>query len=362
MAVNKCILVIDDERRMADSLKTLLSKHGYDVTVAYSGADGIAKIKENLFPLIITDLRMPDIDGYEVMKHIQEHAPGALIIAITGYASTESAIEALHYKAFDYIPKPFEFDLLKASVEKAFTHLEAERFKEDMVYMITHDIKVPLTSVIGYASVIFDKKTNNVSARAREFVNNIITNSHKILAMIENFLTSHKIESGKLLLCEVDVNVKHIIEDLLAIVGAESQKRGLEVESALLVPSPPIRGDEHLLFRALSNVVSNAIKFTPDEGSVMIKTKCCSASESPLAIESLLIAVSNTGPGIPEQDLDIIFEKYCRASNAAGTEGSGLGLYVVKSIVEAHNGKVLVSSTPDELTTFSIFLPLAQAG
>jgi len=361
MAMDKRILVIDDERRMADSLKTLLSKYGYDVYVAYGGAEGIEKLKEKPVQLVITDLRMAEIDGYDIMKYINKHAPGALTIVITGYASTESAIEALHYKAFDYIPKPFEFDLLKASVEKAFTHLEVERFKEDMVYMITHDIKVPLTSIIGYASVIFDKKTGNVSPRAREFVNNISTNSHKILTMIDNFLTSYKIESGKLLLCEVDVNVKHIIEDLVSIVTPELQKRGVHIQTSLLAQPPLIRGDEHLLFRALGNVISNAIKFTPDEGSVTITVERCPASESPLGKETLLIVVSNTGPGIPEKDLDIIFEKHRRASNIAGIEGSGLGLYVVKSVVEAHHGKVVVSSKPGKLTTFSIFLPLAPA-
>lgn len=356
--MEKRILVIDDERRMADSLKTLLSKYGYDVSVAYSGAEGIEKLKEQPVQLVITDLRMAEIDGYDVMKYINKRAPGTLIIVITGYASTESAIEALHCKAFDYIPKPFEFDLLKASVEKAFTHLEAQRLKEDMVYMLTHDIKVPLTSIIGYASVIFDKKTDNVSPRAREFVNNISTNSHKILSMIDNFLTSYKIESGKLLLCEVDVNLKHIIEDLLSIMTPESQKRGLRIETRVLAQPPLIRGDEHLLFRALCNVISNAIKFAPDEGSVTIAMERCPASASPLGKETLQIAVSNTGPGIPEKDLDIIFEKHGRASNIVGIEGSGLGLYVVKSIVEAHHGNVAVKSKPGELTTFCISLPL----
>jgi len=358
MFEEKKILIIDDEKRMADSLKTLLVNYGYKVNVAYSGEEGFEKLKRDEFHLVITDLRMGDIDGLDIMKYVDDNLPGTYMIVITGHASTESAIEALHRKAFDYITKPFDFDLLRASVEKAFSKLEAEQLREETIFMITHDIKIPLTSIIGYASIIVDKNTDSFHPRAKHFVNTICINSQKILSLIDNFLTSCKIETGKLVICETEINVKSFLEDIFSIFLLEAEKNEIRLEYEIPENLPALRADENLLFRALGNILSNAMKYTPKNGLIKVKVEVIDAGDSPLEINTFLFNISNTGPGIAEDDLPYIFEKYRRSKDTRGIEGSGLGLYVVKFIVEKHNGLVDVVSIPNEFTTFSVYLPL----
>ncbi|MFH0793406.1 MAG: response regulator [bacterium] len=358
--MEKRILVIDDERRMAQSVRELLENHGYEVALAFSGNEGIEKLKESDFSVVITDLRMPEVDGYEVLKYLHESRPSTLAIVITGHASTESAIEALHYEAFDYLTKPFDFDLLRASVEKAFHKIETERLREDMISMLTHDIKIPLTSIIGYASLIYNAE-GELNAKAREFIRTISSNGQKILTLIDNYLTSNKIAAGRLHLMETEIDLKCLVEDLLQIVCVDAEKRGVDLKCDIPESLPMVNGDESLLFRAFGNILNNAVKYTPEGGYVTMSLREVGADASPLKVPSVAIKVENTGPGIPAEDLSQIFERYTRSRNIHGIEGSGIGLYVVKNVIDAHAGKVVAESIPHQKTTFCLHLPVMRS-
>ncbi|MCX7717585.1 MAG: response regulator [Candidatus Sumerlaeaceae bacterium] len=355
------ILVIDDEVRMANSIKTLLSNCGFDVSVAYSGREGLEKLRSGEYDLAITDLRMNDLDGFEVMRALDQR-PNIEFIVITAHASTESAIEAIHHKAFDYLTKPFDFDVLRASVERAFAKIDAERFRDDMISMITHDIKIPLSSIIGYSGMIYDRTTGELHPRAAEFVQTIHSNGLKILSLVDNFLTSCKIEAGKLTIVPRDVDINFIVEDLLVLFRPDIERKHLDSQVVLSPGMPPVCGDENLLYRAVSNALSNACKFAPERGRIALRTAPVAAADSPLKVDSALVEVSNTGPGIPAEELPHVFDKYRRGRSQAGIEGSGLGAYVMRCIVEAHHGCVQIESRPNDLTTARIFLPTSSMG
>jgi len=119
--------------------------------------------------------------------------------------------------------------------------------------------------------------------------------------------------------------------------------------------------DENLLFRAIGNVLNNSVKYTPDGGNIKVRTSTVSHQDSPLYTDSLKIVVMNSGPGIPRNELSGIFERYKRSRNIKGIEGSGIGLYVLKNIIEAHNGTIMVDSIPDAYTTFTLYIPLPSS-
>jgi two-component system phosphate regulon sensor histidine kinase PhoR len=292
------------------------------------------------------------------MEYISSHTPNTQMIVITAHASTESAIEALHFKAFDYITKPFDFDSLRSTVEKAFVKIEADMLREEMISMITHDIKLPLTSIIGFSNLIYDRETGEINPKVREYANSIYLNSQKLLFLLDNFLTSCNINAGRLAVAECEVNINFLLDDLLSIVELAIENRGINLVKNVQENLPPLMGDENLLFRALSNVLNNAVKYTPYDGIIKVRTGIVPGAESPLHADSVKIVVINSGPGIPRNELLGIFDRYKRSQNIKGIEGSGLGLYVLKNIIEAHKGMVTVESIPHSLTTFAIFLPL----
>jgi signal transduction histidine kinase len=189
-------------------------------------------------------------------------------------------------------------------------------------------------------------------------VQTIRSNGLKILNLIDNFLTSCKIEAGKLTIYFREVNLEYLIEDLTNMFQVELEKNQLHLVTDLTTPLPLVSGDENLLFRAVGNVLSNACKFTPEAGTIRVHTAVLEPTENPLGVRAVLLRVSNTGPGIAAEDLDSIFDKYQRSRNHAGVEGSGIGSYVLHRVVEAHGGCVTVESQPNDLTTFSLYLPV----
>lgn len=350
------VLVVDDEPRMASSIKTLLEGAGYDVETAGGGREALKLLAESDFQVVVTDIRMSDIDGLKLIAS-QGARTNTEFIIITGHPSTESAIEAVQLHAFDYIMKPFDFEVLKASVDRAAAKVERDRFRDDMISMITHDIKIPLSSIIGYSTLVFDKQSGALHPRAREFVQTIRANGIKLLALIDNFLTSFKIEAGRLTFFPREVSLNYVLEDLAMILQVELERNGLHLETRLQPDLPMVMGDENLIFRALSNVLSNATKYTPRGETITLETSALVLEQSPLDGPCVRVRVSNPGPGIPPEDLPHVFEKFRRSRAHRGIEGSGIGSYVLKYIVESHGGKVEVASTPNELTTFSVYLP-----
>lgn len=157
------ILVIDDEPRMCESLKTLLTNIGYEVETAANGREGVAKLKAGAFALAISDLMMPEVDGFGVLEHVRSTCPETVVLVITGYASVDSAIRAIRAGAYDYILKPFDFDIIRISVERALekAHLQ-ETVSLSRAYtqlaqdvMDYHrDMMDPLTVMSGYAQLL----------------------------------------------------------------------------------------------------------------------------------------------------------------------------------------------------------------
>ena len=345
---------------MADSLRDLLAGVGYTVQVAYGGPEGIEKIKRASFNVVVTDLRMQDIDGLSVIRFIYENSPRTLIIVITGYASTESAVQALHLQVFDYLRKPFDFSLFQMVIEKAFQKIETEQLREDTAAMITHDIKIPLTSIIGFASMLYDRERQEFHPRAREFAEAIQTNGQKILGMIENYLTTCKIESGTLQIMPVPVDIRQMLLDIVdtSIIGAS--RRGREIVHQIGALPGTVDVDEPLLYRAVSNLLQNAIKYSSGEGPIRVWAGLVEPAMSPLKSMSLCIEVMNHASMIDVEDFEGIFQRYKRLAVRPGIEGSGLGLYVVQAIVKAHGGEVTAQILDGGLVRFALYLPLSS--
>lgn len=354
----KTVLIIDDEKRMADSLRDLLRNSGYRVQVAYGSLDGMDMLKHSNFHVLVTDLRMPDQDGIEVIRYAHEHCPQTLTIVITGYASAESAIEALHYKVFDYLRKPFDFDLFRMAIEKAFQKIESDQLREDTAAMITHDIKIPLTSIIGFASMLYDREQGKLHPRSREFAEAIQVNGQKILAMIENYLTTCTIEAGTLKIVPVPVDPRQMILDIIESSMVTATRHGRMIEHEIADLPSTIDVDEPLVYRAFSNMIQNAIKYSDEGDAIRVRAGVVDPTLSPLKAPSLCVEVINHGIGIAPEDFENIFQRYKRVKETPGIEGSGLGLYVVYAIAKAHCGDVSAEVLENGLIRFAIYLPL----
>jgi len=353
--MDRTILIIDDEKRLAESLASLLREEGYNVDVAIGGPAGLERLKLVEYHLVITDLRMPEVDGFQIMDHVSNNLPNTRVIVITGHASTQSAIEAIHQRVADYLTKPFELEYLIAAIEKAFAQIETEELRNDLTRMISHDIKVPLNSIMGFADFIVDKGTGKVSDKAGDYAQKITNNSQKILTLLDNYLTHTRAESGRLKVIPQPFRIEDVIEEATRLQTHEFEAKDIQFQIDAAPLGIVYQGDESLLFRAVSNLLNNAHKYTPEGGTCICRLERTNRADLD---DVAVISISNNGPGIEDDELDKVFSKYGRTRSSRGQDGTGIGLYVVDHVSRAHGGVAECESEPNVLTTFRIVLPL----
>jgi signal transduction histidine kinase len=288
-----------------------------------------------------------------------DNYPQTIVIVITAHATTDSAIDAVHYHVFEYIRKPFEFSLFKTIIEKAFQKLEIEELRQATTAMITHDIKIPLTSIIGFAAMMVDPETGKFHARAREFVETIQANGQKVLELIENFLATSKIEAGSFRITPVEVDPEKLLHDIIETGRLEAGRRNIMIEHVTENLPLGVCLDEVLVFRALGNLLQNSIKYCAGRESILVQAGQLTSQYSPIHEETLYFRVVNDVKEILPGQFDGVFNRYGRGlTGQAGIEGSGIGLFVVHAVAQAHGGDITIDTSDPGHVRFTLYLPL----
>lgn len=227
---------------------------------------------------------------------------------------------------------------------------ELDRMKGDFVNMVSHDLRSPLTAILGYVELI--ERAGSVNPQQAEFINRVKSSVYTTTNLIDDLLKLGRVEVGTL--DEVTpVNVKLLVVNTLANYQVQVKEKGQTVRMRKSGNLPPVMGSRVQLNQLVDNLIGNAVKYTPQGGQIRV---VLSEEEN-----QLLLHVADNGPGIPLKEQNRIFEKFYRASNApSGVAGTGLGLAIVKTIVDNHRGRIWVESKPGEGATFTVVLPLAK--
>jgi PAS domain S-box-containing protein len=227
---------------------------------------------------------------------------------------------------------------------------ELERLRADFLAMMSHDIRNPLGAIFGYTEMMLDT-AHWLSAEQREVLLRINSNTRTVLTLVGNFLEASKIEAGRLLIDRRPVDVNAIVRRTADQYAAHARLVDIDLTIAPTPELPEIAADGLQVERITANLLTNAIKFTPRGGRVTITTERLPSS--------VAIVVADTGIGIPPHEFSRIFQRYARAGDR-NREGTGLGLYIVGTLVEAHGGFVTIDSTPGSGTTFTVYLPICD--
>jgi len=227
---------------------------------------------------------------------------------------------------------------------------ELDRLRADFLAMIGHDIRNPLGAIFGYTEIMLDA-AHPLAPEHREMLMRINNNTRTVLTLVGNFLEASKIDAGQLLLERRSIDVNAVLRRAAEQYGAHAQLVGVELVLKPCDDLPTIAADALQVERIVANLVTNAIKFTPRGGRVTLSTERLPSS--------VAFAVADTGVGIPRHEFSRIFQRYARTGDQT-REGTGLGLYIVGTLVEAHGGFVTIDSTPAVGTTFTVYLPISD--
>ncbi len=350
------ILVVDDDDLMLRTVSRLLTRNGYKTDTANNGYKAIDMAKEKFYDFVISDIRMPGINGIDTLTKIKEISPETRGIIITGYASEETPVKAIKLGVDDYILKPFELEAFMHSVnknverrrlEKEVIKLNAEKLKAErlatvgqMASTIIHDIKNPMTIIKGFADIIArsDPKQKVYTDRIVDAVDKLVVMAHEVLDY----------SRGETKLRFKTTTIKAFIDELNAYIEVSFKDKQITYTHELQYDDI-IEMDSDRMHRVFLNIANNA-RDAMEEGESFHLL----AREDGEKKDYIIFELKDTGKGIPEEIRDTIFEAFVTHGKKKGT---GLGMAIVKRIVEAHGGEITFESEIDKGTTFFIKLP-----
>jgi two-component system, sensor histidine kinase and response regulator len=369
------VLVVDDELGIRMGIQRILRNFvvsypfmnedfDFEAIEADTGEKAIEIIDSQEIDIILLDNKLPGIEGIEVLDYIKKKNYNALVMMITSYASLDLAIKATQRGAYNFVPKPFTPEELRAAMENITKKLFLQRMTQKMniegkqirfqfLSVLSHELKSPINAIEGYLNIMKDKQAGNNIEDYEVMINRSLERIKGMRNLILDMLDLTRIESGKKVRNIQNIDICEIAQLAIDTVDPMAIQKNIRITKNF--PSNAFyHADPHELEIVFNNLISNAVKYNNDNGKVEI-----SIVQFP---QAYTIIVEDNGFGMTEEDSKRLFEDFVRIKNekTKNITGSGLGLSITKKIIDLYNGEIFVESEPGKGTKFSIELPVAK--
>jgi signal transduction histidine kinase len=367
------VIMVDDEEALCLGVKRIVDRYsfhlpdvqidvGYEFAHFQSGEDFLAALADGAEPdLLLLDLKLPGIDGLDVLQQVSDQGREALTLFITAYATFETAVKATKLGAYDFLPKPFSPDELRYGLRKASTQLilsrqaralaeERRQIRFNFISVLAHELKSPLNAVQGYLNILLD----DVPADDRRMIERSLLRLDGMKKLIFDLLDLTRIESGQKQRVFTDVDLRALATASIELLQGAADEHGITM--ALDCPEGlTLHADAGEIEIVLNNLVSNAVKYNRDDGRVDVKLSRDG--------ETVTLTVADTGIGLTETEAAKLFNEFTRIKNehTVNILGSGLGLSTVKKLANLYGGDASVASVSGEGSTFTVTLDDAVA-
>ncbi|MFA6092527.1 MAG: hybrid sensor histidine kinase/response regulator [Elusimicrobiota bacterium] len=371
------VLLVEDGPEHRALVEAALADEDYRFLTASTGNEALEMLREEPgdLPVLLIDLSLPDMDGLEVLRAVQERDPEAVAIVLTASNTEEAASRSLRAGAFDFLVKPCGYALLRAAVSRAVVHrrlqknlreakarLEAaasglrERDEQwsSSLADLTHELRNPLTIISGYTGFLLDKaETEGFSPRVRRGLSAVFASAKQLQGLSEDVLDMVRLAHHRLRVQPEDVSVPAFLDGVVETHSLRAEGKGVALAADCLEKGDfSVRADPRRLRQVFDNLLSNALKFTLSGGRVSLRAR-------PQG-EWVWFCVQDTGVGIPLSAHSRIFQRYCQAhAPQENPDGMGIGLELSKRLVELQGGRIWVQSEEGRGTRFEFTLPSA---
>jgi len=376
------ILVVEDDVGSRLTLSGILEDAGYEVTGVDKGAEALEVIKDGNFNVIIADIKLPDVGGMSILELAKEINPDVAVIIMTGYASIETAVNAVNEGAYAYFVKPINMDEMKTTIVNALRQQrlsrENKRLVDDLqrsnkllfeanrqlraateaksafLAHMSHELRTPLNAIIGFSDLLLGGVAGEINNQQRQCLEDILSSGKHLLSLINDILDLSKVEAGKMDIRPESLRLADVVDDAVTTVKPMLDDSRHELAISIAEDLPPVYGDRNRLKQILLNLLSNAIKFTPDGGKLYLETSGNG--------DFCRVSMVDNGIGIRKEDQACIFEPFTQLDTQPGErkQGTGLGLALTKQLVELLGGKIWVESEYGKGSQFNFIIPLAE--
>ena len=364
------ILIVDDDRLNVRILTSILNPEGYELKAAHSGEEALELYEQFKPDLVLLDVIMPGINGFETCRTLRTRHGDMLapVIFITAKSESDDVVEGLAAGGVDYLPKPFK---AREALARLRTHLQnrllneqqrqlvaqlstANAAKNKLLGMVAHDLRNPLASIRGLADFLADGTVGPLSVDQLDLVKTIQETSQSMLSMVNELLDLSVIESGVLKVHPELRPLADLIKKSVYLNNINATKKGSRIDLGPLDETIELPLDADKVRQVIDNLLSNAIKFSPANSVITVATDRQAASYS--------ILVHDKGPGIPENERHKLFKDFGQTSvrPTGGEKSTGLGLAICKRIMEAHGGSIGAETSPSGGSIFRITFPFTS--
>lgn len=371
--MSKNILIADHAHSLRERLTNILHERGYAVTAVSDGHEADKALARDRFDLMITELKLPGIDGMALLRKAKVLYPLTEVLIISSIDSLQLAVEALKCGACDYLLKPFEIQQVGIIVEKIFEKKKLEReislgreesskilelvrrmddivnLKKDIIATIAHELNTPITNMGGYVHLLDEEKIGKLTPLQRKAVNSIKEQFKRLERLVKN--TVDLIIHKDTIITQSRIDLLRVIDRMIDFVSDDAAKKNIVVQRVCDEAYVRLDVDVERIEEVLYHLLINAIKFNREGGRVTVHVH--------KKDHHVVIAVQDTGIGIPEREHEKIFDRFYQVDHSITRpyKGAGLGLAIVKLYTELHGGTVSVKSAPGAGSTITITLP-----
>ena len=360
-ARKEIVLIVDDNPSSLKGLIDFLSNQGMEIWIALNGEDALRRVSYAKPDIILLDILMPGIDGFETCRYLKEkrETQDIPIIFLTAVTDIEDKLKGFNLGAVDYIIKPYEKEEVLIRIQKQLAFFqqkkelsflisrltESNALKDEFFSVFAHDMRESLNVLLGFSKPLYQSMSGFNKDKVELFASYVYHSAKNTFKLVENLIEWSKIQSGNLKFNPITIDLNAIIPENIGIFQKDIKRKQLTVTHSIL-PNTLVYSDVKMIYTIFYHILSNAIKYTPDAGKITI-------SATPKG-QFVTVAISDSGIGIIETNKHKLFnisQKYSK-KGTSGEEGTGMGLIICKALVEKNSGQIWFESIPGQGTTF----------
>lgn len=370
------IMVVDDEPGIRSGISRILENFSvsypfmdedfeFDVTEVSTGEEAINLLVDKPFDIVLLDNKLPGIQGVDVLEFINKKQLEVIVVMITSYASLDLAVRATRQGAYDFVPKPFTPKELRSNIENITKHLflkrmtmkmnlEGRHAKFQFLSILSHELKAPINAIEGYLQMMQEKKSGEYISGYMEMIDRALLRLQGMRNLILDMLDLTRIETGKKSRLVEPALIGEIAQQVIEAFQPLSIQKGIEIYLNC-AQKVEVLSDKKEMEIVFNNLISNAIKYNKEGGRVDIYVG--------VEKNQAVVKVSDTGIGMKPEDVDQLFEDFVRikSEETRHISGSGLGLSIVKKILDFYEANIQVDSIPGEGSSFIIYFPIKNS-